>query len=264
MRTSRELLFGGNRIDLARRGRWPRSWHGRSTCWSHSQISVLPLSTREPKGCGGCISLASITTSTIEFAGARSKCSLFGTRVVARDPRCSRREQIRPARRRRLVASAVLACACVSACGAEPERSRTAGSAAVDESAVVTAAPERPVAVVAPQPGEMRVAAEGADAGGGTDPVVPPEAVFQPAPDWSRFPGGHIPRHEGVYSMKIDVSGKVTDVRVERRGPSEGGRDHRGCARAVALQAGDARRQARRRVLHGLLSDPPPLVCAHP
>jgi periplasmic protein TonB len=120
-----------------------------------------------------------------------------------------------------LVAGAILACAWVSACGGEPEQSQAAESAAVNEPAAVTAAPARPVAAAAPRPEEVRVAAASAAAGGGTGRIVPPEAVLEPPPDWSRFPGSLVPGPAGIYSMKIDESGNVTDVRVERSGNPE-------------------------------------------
>lgn len=48
--------------------------------------------------------------------------------------------------------------------------------------------------------------------------VQPPVPVFRPDPDWSQFPTGHIPGPGGVYSARVDVSGNVIGVTVDRPG----------------------------------------------
>jgi protein TonB len=46
-------------------------------------------------------------------------------------------------------------------------------------------------------------------------PTTPPKLVSKVAPDFSGFPGGHIPSEGGRYILVVDESGLVTDARPE-------------------------------------------------
>jgi protein TonB len=82
-----------------------------------------------------------------------------------------------------------------------------------------------PAAAPAPAPPALVPAADtpvvADDATGLRAEIVPPVAIERPSPDWSRFPGGHLPGPGGTYRLRIDERGTVTDVQVVRAGHPE-------------------------------------------
>jgi TonB family protein len=48
-----------------------------------------------------------------------------------------------------------------------------------------------------------------------------PEVVYHPSPDWSGFPGGHLPGGGGLFKLRIGTSGEVLRVDVARPGHPE-------------------------------------------